>query len=148
MRILIVNGPNLNLLGTREPEIYGKMTYESLNEELQAYAKKNKLSLEIRQSNLEGIIIDLLHYAAFEKFDGVCLNAAAYTHYAYAIYDAIKAIDVPVVEVHLTDPARRPEPFRKVSVIEDACVATFKGEGITSYKKAIAYLCGVENHDH
>ncbi len=137
MTILIINGPNLNMLGTREPDIYGTMTYDELVENLKTYAEDRHIQVDIKQSNLEGIMIDMLHYASHMGFDAVILNAAAFTHYSYALYDAIKAIDLPVFEVHLTDPDTREEPFRHTSVIRDACKATFKGEGLMSYKKAI-----------
>jgi len=137
MTILIINGPNLNLLGTREPDIYGTMTYDELVENLMVYAKDRHVTVDIKQSNLEGIIIDMLQYASHMEYDAVLLNAAAFTHYSYAIYDAIKAISVPVYEVHLSDPCMREEVFRHTSVIRSACKATFKGEGLYSYKKAI-----------
>jgi len=140
MHILVINGPNLNLLGEREPEIYGTDTYKRLEKTLLAYGEQKGVMIEIKQTNLEGIIIDLLHYAHFKHHDAVILNPAAYTHYAYAIRDAIKAINVPVVEVHLSDPKKRPEPWRHRSVVEDVCVKTFKGKGIRSYKEAIDYL--------
>ncbi len=140
MRILIINGPNLNMLGTREVDIYSNMTYQYLEKQLKEYAGSQAIDVEIRQTNLEGIIIDMLHYAAFEKFDGVILNAAAYTHYSYAIYDAIKAINLPVIEVHLTNPKTREEAFRHTSVIESACTKTFQGNHIQSYIDAIDYL--------
>ncbi len=140
MRILVINGPNLNLLGTRETDIYGMMTLEALNSELIEYGKTLNIDIECHQSNLEGILIDLLHHAHHAHFDGVILNAAAYTHYSYALYDAIKAIDVPVVEVHLSNPEKRSESFRRVSLIKDACAATFQGQHKNSYFKALEYL--------
>ncbi len=140
MRILIINGPNLNMLGLREPHIYGSMTYKAFEASLKDYAKNLNLDVEIHQTNLEGIIIDLLHYAHHQSFDGVILNAAAYTHYAYSLYDAIKSIAPPVIEVHLTDPFNRKESFRHLSVIEDVCEKTFKGNHIKSYYEALDYL--------
>ncbi|MFW5894487.1 MAG: type II 3-dehydroquinate dehydratase [Bacillota bacterium] len=137
MNILILNGPNLNLLGTREIEVYGTMTHEELERSLIDYGRSLGVNVEVKQSNLEGILIDILHYAQSMKMDGVLLNAAAFTHYSYALYDAIKAIDVPVYEVHLSDPDTREEAFRHTSVIRPACRKTFKGEGIDSYKKAL-----------
>lgn len=137
MNILILNGPNLNLLGTREVEIYGTMTYENLKKELIAYGKTLDVNVEVKQSNLEGILIDILQYAKTMGMDGILLNAAAFTHYSYALYDTIKAIDLPVYEVHLSDPDTREEPFRHTSVIRSVCQKTFKGEGIESYKKAL-----------
>lgn len=140
MDILVINGPNLNLLGTRQVDIYGQQTYRELCDEIKHYAHQKKVNIEIQQTNLEGIIIDLLHYAHHKKMDGIILNAAAYTHSSYAIYDAILAIDVPVVEVHLSDPKRRDEAFRHVSMIESACIKTFSGEGVNSYFKALDAL--------
>ncbi|MFW6298722.1 MAG: type II 3-dehydroquinate dehydratase [Bacillota bacterium] len=137
MNILILNGPNLNLLGSREIEIYGTMTYEQLERDLIDYGASLGVNVEVKQSNLEGILIDILHYAESMNMDGVLLNAAAFTHYSYALYDAIKAINVPVYEVHLSDPDTREERFRHTSVIRAACQKTFKGEGIDSYKKAL-----------
>ncbi|MFU8785815.1 MAG: type II 3-dehydroquinate dehydratase [Candidatus Izemoplasmataceae bacterium] len=140
MHILVINGPNLNLLGTRQVEIYGNKTYQDLENILKEEALNLDISIEIHQTNFEGIIIDLLHYAKHKNFDGILLNAAAYTHYSYAIYDAILAIHLPVVEVHLTDLASRKEAFRRTSVIEDACIKTFSGKGFDSYIEALNYL--------
>lgn len=140
MKLLVINGPNINLLGVREVSIYGHKTYEDLETYLHDAAKDFNIDIEIHQTNLEGIIIDLLHYAYFKKMDGVILNAAAYTHYSYAIKDAIKAIPVPVVEVHLSDIKTREESFRHKSVIEDVCEKTFSGNGFLSYLDAIQYL--------
>lgn len=140
MKLLVINGPNINLLGTREVSVYGHKTYDDLENYLKDVANTLQVDLEIHQTNLEGIIIDLLHYAYFKKMDGVVLNAAAYTHYSYAIKDAIKAIPVPVVEVHLSDIKSREESFRHTSVIEDVCVKTFSGKGFESYLDAIQYL--------
>lgn len=137
MNILILNGPNLNLLGSREVHIYGSMTYESLEKALKAHGMSIGASVDIKQSNLEGILIDMLQYAEHMGFEGVLLNAAALTHYSYALYDAIRSINLPVYEVHLSDPDTREETFRHTSVIRDACRKTFKGEGVDSYKKAL-----------
>ena len=145
MDILVINGPNLNLLGTRQTDIYGNKSYEELCNEIKHYAEKKAVNVEIQQTNLEGIIIDLLHYAHDKKMAGVILNAAAYTHSSYAIYDAILAIDVPVVEVHISDPKTRKEAFRHTSIIEPACIKTFSGEGLNSYLKAMDILRGLNN---
>jgi 3-dehydroquinate dehydratase-2 len=138
MNLLILNGPNLNMLGLREPEIYGNNTYQDLEEYLNNLAAKYSITIDIKQSNLEGIMIDLLQYAN-DRFDGVILNAGAFTHYSYALYDAIKSISIPVVEVHLSDITKR-EEFRKISVIKDACVATYMGLGFQSYEEGIKEL--------
>ncbi len=148
MRILVINGPNLNLLGQREPEHYGQETHHDLEVFLHDVAATMNMTLEIRQTNFEGIILDLLHYAHHESFDGIVLNAAALTHYAYALYDAIKAINIPVVEVHLTNPKARPEPWRHTSVIESACVETFSGEHFISYQRALNYFHALINETH
>lgn len=140
MKILVINGPNLNFLGIREPNIYGKMTYQELCSSLNDYGKSKNLNLDIEQTNYEGKIIDYLQNAYYDdSIIGIILNAGAYTHYSYAIHDAIKSINKPVIEVHLSDPAKR-DSFRHLSVIESVCKATFKGEGINSYYKAIDYL--------
>ncbi|MCF7925074.1 MAG: 3-dehydroquinate dehydratase [Candidatus Izimaplasma sp.] len=138
MTILILNGPNLNMLGIREPEVYGNQTYTELEQTLNDYAKQINITVDIKQSNYEGVLIDLLHYA-HTHFDAVILNPGALTHYSYSIYDAINSIAVPVVEVHLSDPSTR-ESFRHLSVIETACLKTFKGKGFQSYIEALKYL--------
>ena len=137
---MIINGPSLNMLGQREVDIYGKKTYQDLENTLKDYAKEQGLTLSIYQSNYEGIIIDLLQLAHQESFDAVLLNAGAFTHYSYALYDAIKSIHPKVIEVHLTDPLLREETFRHHSVIEKACQKTFKGLGFMSYIKALEYV--------
>lgn len=135
MNILILNGPNLNLLGEREPEVYGTMTLTELNQKLAAYARKRGATLRTRQSNSEGKLIDLLH--AHRKWaDGVVFNPGAYTHYSYALRDAVAAIQVPTIEVHLSDVTKR-EPFRRVSVIAPACKGRRYGRGADSYLEAI-----------
>ncbi len=138
MNILILNGPNINMIGLREPEIYGTKTYSDLEDFLKALEPKYNVKLDIKQSNLEGILIDLLHYSN-DRFDGVILNAGAFTHYSYALYDAIKSIQIPVIEVHLSDITKR-EAFRKISVIKEACKASIMGLGFKSYEEGIKYL--------
>ncbi|MDD5301765.1 MAG: type II 3-dehydroquinate dehydratase [Elusimicrobia bacterium] len=138
MNILILNGPNLNLLGEREPEVYGTMTLAQLNVQLAAYAKKKKASLRARQSNHEGELIDILH--AHRKWaDGIVFNPGAYSHYSYALRDAVASICVPTIEVHLSNIKKR-EPFRRISVIEPACVGQLYGKGSASYFTAIDRL--------
>ena len=136
---MIINGPSLNLLGVREPEIYGTLTYQELCQIIEDYAKQNRITVKIYQTNHEGMIIDYLMEAYQKAYDGVILNAGAYTHYSYAILDAIKAINLPVVEVHLSDLSKR-ETFRQTSVIQEACQKTFMGKGTTSYLEALDYL--------
>jgi len=130
-KILVIHGPNLNLLGAREPEIYGRMTLKELNSKLMLYAKQKKITLKILQSNWEGEIIDWIQNAK-GKFDGIILNPAAYTHYSFAIYDTILAVGIPTVEVHLSNIYKR-EEFRRKSVIAPACVGQICGMGWKSY---------------
>jgi 3-dehydroquinate dehydratase-2 len=141
MNILVIHGPNLHLLGRRRPELYGRATLAALNAALKKRAAALGARLRVFQSNSEGDIIDLL-----TRHDGwadaLVINPAAYTHYSYAIRDAIEALDLPSVEVHLTDIARR-EPFRRVSVIKPVCLAQFKGEGAGSYLKALDYCLSI-----
>ncbi len=139
MKLLIINGPNLNRLGVREPEVYGTLTYADLKTQLTEFGNHLGVTLLMRQTNHEGVIIDWLHDAE-ASCDGILLNAGALTHYSYAIYDAIKSISTPVVEVHLTDLTSRIEVFRHTSVIASACIQTFSGLGFDSYKAGIEFL--------
>ena len=136
--IVVINGPNLNLLGEREPEIYGSQTLEELNREIEEYAEGKDVELKFFQSNHEGEIIDLLHKFRNDS-DGFILNPGAFTHYSYAIRDAVAAVSPPVVEVHLSDISSR-EEFRKISVIEPVAAKQFSGVGVGSYFKAIDFL--------
>lgn len=138
MNILVVNGPNLNFLGIREPSIYGKQSYHDLVNFILAYGEMNHIYVEVYQSNCEGEIIDLIQNN-YQRFDGLVINPAAYTHYSYAIYDCIQSIPIPTVEVHLSDIHHR-EPFRKVSVIKPACISQISGKGFNSYTEAINLL--------
>lgn len=135
MKILVINGPNLDLLGEREPSVYGSESLRSINDELSAKAAEMGCEIDFFQSNSEGGIIDELH-AARLKYDGVILNAGAYTHYSYAIRDAIAAIKIPVVEVHLSNIDSRDE-FRKTSVIAPVCRGRIMGFGRYSYFLAL-----------
>lgn len=139
MKILVVNGPNLNFLGIREKGVYGNETYTDLVKFIGDKAEKLKIDVVILQSNSEGEIIDFLQKAYYEKLDGVVINPGAYTHYSYAIYDAVKSISIPTVEVHLSDIQNR-EEFRKISVIAPACVKQIAGKGKDGYIEAIKYL--------
>jgi 3-dehydroquinate dehydratase-2 len=135
MNILLLNGPNLNLLGEREPSVYGHMTLTQLVRQVAAHAKKKGAQVRARQSNSEGELIDILH--AHRKWaDGIAFNPGAYTHYSYAIRDAIASIQVPTIEVHLSDVTKR-EPFRRVSVVEPVCAGRRYGKGLQSYLEAI-----------
>lgn len=136
MKIAIINGPNLNLVGVREPEIYGSRSLEDYLDEL--VAQYPDVEFSRFQSNHEGAIIDELQRIGFDC-DGIVLNAGAYTHYSIAIADAISAITAPVVETHISDPQSR-EPFRKISVIEHACATVIAGHGLESYRRAVDFL--------
>jgi 3-dehydroquinate dehydratase-2 len=136
IRIAILNGPNLNLLGKREPEIYGNRSFESYWEEL--VNRFPDIELEYFQSNHEGSLIDKLQEIGYE-YEGIVLNAGAYTHTSIALADCIKAITTPVVEVHISNPKQR-EPFRQLSYIEPVCLATYAGYGLDSYRLAIDEL--------
>lgn len=137
IRIVVVNGPNLNLLGKREPGIYGSSTLEQCLEGLRK--RYPEVSIEAFQSNIEGELVTRLQQAAAEGADGVVLNAAAYTHTSVALHDAIRAIDIPVVEVHISNVAAR-DSFRHVSLIAPACVGSISGFGLDSYRLAIEAL--------
>ena len=138
MKILVVNGPNLNLLGVREPEIYGHQTYGELVAFVEKTAKDCGAEAEVRQTNHEGVIVDWIQECR-GKFDALVINAAAYTHTSVAIHDAIKAVQVRTVEVHLSEPKAR-DDFRKVSFIESVAEKTCSGRGFESYADAIRYL--------
>ncbi|HJG06909.1 type II 3-dehydroquinate dehydratase [Megamonas hypermegale] len=133
--ILVIHGPNLNLLGTREPEIYGSMTMQDINEDLQKQAKEADVNIDFFQSNHEGEIIDKLHDAR-GRYDYIILNAGAYTHYSIAIRDALAAIEIPTIEVHISNIHQR-EEFRHHSVIAPVVVGQICGFGLDSYKAAL-----------
>ena len=138
MRILVINGPNINLLGVREPEIYGKATYRDLLTLLETEAAQLDAELLTFQSNHEGAIVDRIQ-EAYGNVDGIVINPAAYTHTSIAIADALKAVALPAVEVHLTDIEKR-EPFRRVSYASAACVKTIAGMGFEGYAAAVGFL--------
>lgn len=138
MKILILNGPNLNLLGLREPDIYGRKTYADLKAYIAAVCRDEDIGFEIRQSNHEGDLVDMIQ-EAYWVFDGIVINPAAYTHTSIAILDALKAVSIPAVEVHLSDISER-EQFRHVSYAGLACIKTFKGLGFEGYKEALLFL--------
>lgn len=136
--ILILNGPNLNMLGWREPEIYGRQTLGDIEELCRAEASLHNMAVDFRQSNHEGELVDWIQMA-LGRFAGIIINAAAYTHTSVAIHDALKLHNIPVVEVHLSDPAQR-ESFRHFSYIEPLASAIFKGMGADGYRQAVAFL--------
>lgn len=138
MRVLVLNGPNMNLLGLRERELYGAQSYADLERYIRQEAARLNIAVEIRQSNHEGTLVDWIQQA-YGQFDGLILNPAAYTHTSIAILDALKAVRLPAVEVHLTDIDSR-EDFRRVSYAGMACQAHYKGLGFAGYGRALAYL--------
>ena len=140
MKILVINGPNLNLLGQREPNIYGRQDYAALCRLIEETAAQEGLEVECFQSNHEGAIVDKIQ-AALGVFDGIVINPAAYTHTSVAILDALKAVAIPAVEVHISDVSTR-EPFRQISYAGMACVKTYMGLGFDGYAEAIRFLKG------
>ena len=138
MKLLILNGPNLNMLGIREPDIYGRQTYSALEEHIRAVCAEHGIFCEIYQSNHEGVLVDMIQSAP-GQVDGIVINPAAYTHTSVAILDALKAAALPAVEVHLSDVNAR-EPFRRISYAGMACEKTFAGFGFDGYRLAIEYL--------
>lgn len=138
MNILVINGPNLNMLGVREPEIYGKATYADLCTLIEGYAKKRGVMVDIYQSNHEGDLIDRIQ-AAYGKADGIIINPAAYTHTSVALLDVLKAVGIPAVEVHISDVSQR-EDFRQVSYVRLYCEKTICGHGFDGYLEAMDYL--------
>ena len=138
MKILVINGPNINMLGIREPGIYGKQTYADLLALLEQTAQEETVTIDQFQSNHEGAIVDAIQ-AACGNYDGIVINPAAYTHTSVAILDALKAVSIPAVEVHISDVDSR-EPFRQISYPGLYCEKTIKGQGIDGYRQAILYL--------
>ena len=138
MKLLVINGPNLNLLGLREPAIYGSQSFAALQDFIRTSAAEAGVEVELFQSNHEGAIVDAIQ-AAYGTADGIVINPAAYTHTSVAILDALKAVALPAVEVHLSDVSAR-EPFRQISYAGMACVKTYMGLGFEGYRQAILYL--------
>lgn len=139
MKILVLNGPNINMLGIREPQIYGNRTYSDLLETIKAYCNSKNIEVEFFQSNHEGALIDKIQEAYFEKFDGIVINPAGYTHTSVAIADALKGVDIPFVEVHISKVDER-EDFRKISFVRNYALATVSGKGFDGYIEAIKML--------
>ena len=137
-KIMIINGPNLNLLGIREPGIYGNQSYSDLEVYIEDYAEKIGIEATVLQSNSEGEIIDFLHHA-LGNYDGIIINPGAYTHYSYAIHDALSSVNIPAIEVHISNIHNR-EEFRRKSVTAPACVGQITGLGFRGYTLALDYL--------
>lgn len=138
MNILVINGPNLNMLGIREPDLYGKADYAALVQLVEETCAQEGIGVEIFQSNHEGAIVDKIQ-EAYGKKDGIVINPAAYTHTSVAILDALKAVSLPAVEIHISDVSQR-EDFRQISYAGKACIKTFMGLGLEGYRQAILYL--------
>ena len=139
MKILVINGPNLNMLGIRQPEIYGTTTYQDLLEMIHAEAERLGVEVNFFQSNHEGALVDRIQQAYWEHTDGIVINPGAYTHTSVALLDAVKSVSIPTVEVHISKVEER-EAFRQVSYIRAACVATITGKGFDGYLEAIDIL--------
>ena len=140
MKILVINGPNLNLLGVREPDLYGKQDYTALVALVEETCAQEGMEVEVFQSNHEGALVDAIQQAYFDHVDGIIINPAAYTHTSVALLDAVKAVGIPTVEVHISDPDSR-EDFRHVSYIRAACIATIRGHGLPGYLEALRRRC-------
>ena len=138
MKILVLKGPNLNMLGIREPEIYGSNTYEDLCDLIEAYAKEKRINVDIFQSNHEGDLVDEIQ-DAFGEYDGIVINPAAYTHTSIALLDALKSVGIPAVEVHISDVSKR-EDYRQISFVREYCFETVMGLGFQGYLNAIDLL--------
>ena len=139
MKILVLNGPNLNMLGIRQPEIYGKTSYQDLIAMIRAEADQLGVEVSFFQSNHEGALVDAIQQAYFDQVDGIIINPGAYTHTSIALLDAVKSVMIPTVEVHISDPDTR-EEFRHTSYIRLACIATIRGKGLPGYVEALRLL--------
>lgn len=145
MKLVVINGANLNMLGVRQRSVYGEKTLDNLMDRLVSYTKNKDIDIEFFQSNIEGDIVSRIQQCYFDKVDGIIINAGAFSHYSYAIYDALKAVDIPAVEVHISNIYARSEEFRHNSVLSSACIGVIAGLGFYGYKSAISYLA--ENLD-
>lgn len=139
-KILVINGPNINMLGIREPDIYGSTGYRQLVDMVEGYGQERGIELRCLQSNHEGTLVDYIQQAFFDKVDGIVINPAAYTHTSVALLDALKAVSIPAVEVHISRVEER-EAFRQISYVRAACIATISGHGVRGYLEAIDLLC-------
>ncbi len=144
MQIYVLNGPNLNMLGIREPDIYGKEDYPALISRVEEHCKNIGVDVVCYQSNHEGDLVDKIQEAYFEGVDGIVINPGAYTHTSIALLDAVKAVNIPTVEVHISDLAMR-EDFRQISYIREACKKTISGHGLMGYIEAIDFLIEAKN---
>ena len=144
MKILVLNGPNINFLGIREPEIYGRTTYDEMLKIISDYAEKTGVEVSFYQSNHEGDLVDAIQRAYYEKIDGIVINPAAYTHTSVAILDALKAVGIKTVEVHLSEVEKR-EGYRQISYVREYASKTITGKGVDGYLVAIDYLKETEN---
>ena len=142
MKILVLNGPNLNMLGVREPDIYGKSTYADLIAMIRAYCAEKGIEVEFKQSNHEGTLVDYIQQAYFEKTDGIVINPGAYTHTSVALLDALKAVSIPTVEVHISDVDNR-DDCRIISYVSYASCKTIKGHGFEGYIEAVEFLANL-----
>lgn len=145
MKILVINGPNLNFLGIREKNVYGTTSYADLVNMIEEKGKETGNEIIVFQSNHEGAIIDRIQEAYFDGTEGIVINPGAFTHYSYAIHDALASVNMPKVEIHISDITKR-EEFRKISVTKDACEKQIYGHGLNGYLEAIEYLLTVWNH--
>ena len=141
MKILVLNGPNLNMLGIREPELYGASTYDDLVSMITSHCEEKGIEVKCLQSNHEGDLVDYIQQAYFDKTDGIVINPGAYTHTSVALLDALKAVAIPAVEVHITQVDQR-EEFRRISYVSYYCSKTIIGKGFDGYIEAVDYLCG------
>ena len=139
MKILVINGPNLNMLGIREPDHYGRETYKDLRDKIEKYCEAKGINVEIYQSNHEGDLVDKIQKAYFDRVNGIVINPGAYTHTSIALLDAVKSVSIPTVEVHISKVEER-EDFRQVSYIRAACATTITGHGTDGYLEAIDFL--------
>ena len=144
MKVLVINGPNINFLGIREPEIYGKTTYNDMLSIIRSYAEEKGIDVSFFQSNCEGALVDAIQGAYFDGIDGIVINPAAYTHTSIAILDALKAVGLPTVEVHLSAVEKR-EDFRQISYVGKYAMKTITGQGVNGYLAAIDFLKEISN---
>lgn len=146
MKIRVINGPNINMLGIREPDIYGRTTYNDLVNMIEEHAAMSGIDVEVMQSNHEGDLVDMLQ-DSYKKVDGIVINPGAYTHTSVAILDALKAVSIPAVEVHISKVDER-EDFRQISYIRKACVKTITGHGVKGYIEAVDHLISLKEEEH